>query len=127
MTPKKKKDITPDVALELGLEEDVVKEVVDFFWQDVVNSLREMRHLSIIIPELGEFCFVKSNIEPLIEKYNRFLGTLSPEDQDTISSVTLRIQRLEALLSLRDEEYKRRAEHRERRKKYEQNKKNLEK
>lgn len=55
MIPKKAKSLIPKVSQDLKMSEELVKDVVDFYWDDVYDVLRNIEYTKIYIQNLGDF------------------------------------------------------------------------
>ena len=55
MIPKKAKSLIPKVSQDLEMSEELVKDVVDFYWDDVYDVLRNIEYTKIYIQNLGDF------------------------------------------------------------------------
>lgn len=65
MIPKKAKDLIPELAKELNLSEELVKDVVDFFYDKVSNTLINMEEPNIFIKNIGTFKAIYKEITKL--------------------------------------------------------------
>jgi hypothetical protein len=55
MIPKKAKSLIPKVSKDLQMSEELVKDIVDFYWDDVYDVLRNIEYTKIYIQNLGDF------------------------------------------------------------------------
>ena len=55
MHPKKAKHLIPEVANELELAEDVVNNVILYYWQEIRKSLSSLKHSRVHATNLGDF------------------------------------------------------------------------
>ena len=67
MRPKKAKDFTPKVAEELNISEDIVKDVVDYYWRNIRKNLSSLEHTRIHLTNLGDFTIKHWKIDGMIE------------------------------------------------------------
>lgn len=118
MRPLKKRDIIQEVAIEMGLDDGVVEAVVNSFWQELSLSIRELRHINIIIPEIGDFRVVKSDLDSYLRRTEEKMTTY-PKDGIVYNNLLRRAQQLKSLINIRDEEYGKRQKIREKRQVYE--------
>ena len=72
MRPKKSKDFLPEVASELSLPEDVVKEVVLYYWQEVRRSLSSLKHPRVHVTNLGDFTIKHWKLDDKIEMLKKW-------------------------------------------------------
>lgn len=71
MIPKKSKELYEQVATELGFSKDLVKDVVEMYWQDVRKALTDMSHHAIYVEGLGTFKSKEKRLTDALEKYQR--------------------------------------------------------
>jgi hypothetical protein len=55
MIPKKAKTFIPKVAEELEIDQELVENIFNFFWDDVSKIMRNIEHTRVYIEQLGEF------------------------------------------------------------------------
>jgi nucleoid DNA-binding protein len=67
LRPKKAKDFIPEVANNLDLCEDLVKDVVNYYWQEVRKSLSTLSHSRIHVTNLGDFVTKHWKVDEKIE------------------------------------------------------------
>lgn len=72
MRPKKAKDFIPDVASDLGIPDDLVKEVVNYYWEEVRRSLSSLKHQRVHITNLGDFTIKHWKIDEKIESLKKW-------------------------------------------------------
>lgn len=72
MRPKKAKDFIPDVALDLGIPDDLVKEVVNYYWEEVRRSLSSLKHQRVHITNLGDFTIKHWKIDEKVESLKKW-------------------------------------------------------
>lgn len=68
MNPKKPNTFIKQTAEETGVSEETVKEVVNYYWARVRNSLAELKHHSVKVSNLGTFKIRANKIQKEIEK-----------------------------------------------------------
>ena len=76
MRPKKAKDIVSEVASELNISSDLVKDVTSFYWSNVGKNLSSLTYPVIHISSLGDFYFKNWKIEEEIKKYQDMIGNI---------------------------------------------------
>lgn len=76
MRPKKAKELIPEVAKELDLPEEMIKEIIDFYWQEVRKSLSSLKHSRVHITNLGDFTIKHWKLDDMIEMLERFKENL---------------------------------------------------
>ncbi|NBX97505.1 hypothetical protein EBQ81_01395 [bacterium] len=72
MRPKKAKDFIPDVASDLGIPDDLVKEVVNYYWEEVRRSLSSLKHQRVHITNLGDFTIKHWKIDEKVESLKKW-------------------------------------------------------
>ena len=72
LLPKKAKRDVGKVAKELNLPENVVKDVIDFYWREVRRSLSSLAYPRIHITNLGDFTIKHWKLDDMIEKHEQF-------------------------------------------------------
>ena len=72
MRPKKAKELIPKVAVELDIPEQLVKDVTDFYWQEIRKSLSSLKHSRIHITNLGDFTIKHWKLDDKIDKLEKF-------------------------------------------------------
>jgi hypothetical protein len=99
LRPKKSKDFIADVASELSLPEDLVKEAVLYYWGEVRRSLSSLKHPRIHITNLGDFTIKHWKIDEKIkslekwEENNKLKG---------LQEITARFKTAETLYDLKN-------------------------
>lgn len=91
------------VADELGFTEDLVKDVVEIFWQDVRKALTDMEHHAIYIECLGTFKSKEKRLLEALEKYERLYSYNKGDSFRKMAMKTelgSRIQKIKHLLEL---------------------------
>jgi nucleoid DNA-binding protein len=76
LRPKKAKELIPDVAKETDLSEQLVKDIIDFYWQEVRKSLSSLKHSRVHITNLGDFTIKHWKLDDMIEMLERFKENL---------------------------------------------------
>ena len=67
MRPKKAKDFIPEVAKQLSLPQNLIEDVVSYYWQEVRKSLSALKHSRIHITNLGDFTIKHWKIDDKIK------------------------------------------------------------
>jgi hypothetical protein len=98
LRPKKAKEFIPYVADSLQLSEDVVKDVVDYYWREVRKNLSTLSHNRVHLTNLGDFTIKHWKIDDKIdmlekwEENNRLKG---------LQEMTARFKTAETLYQLK--------------------------
>jgi len=72
LKPKKSKDFIEDVANSLQISQDVVKDVVDYYWREVRKSLSSLSHSRIHVTNLGDFVTKHWKIDDKIDMLEKW-------------------------------------------------------
>lgn len=67
MRPKKAKVFIPIVATELALPEELVEDVINYYWQEIRKSLSSLKHNRIHLTNLGDFTIKHWKIDDKIQ------------------------------------------------------------
>lgn len=97
MNPKKAKTLYKEVATDLGFDETLVKDVLDFYWQSVRKSMSGLEAPRLEIINLGTFEIMFKPLEEKIQSYIRYSEMQPPKTfkrYDVYSETTLRLKRL---------------------------------
>ena len=99
MRPKKAKELIPDVAKETDVSEQLVKDIVDFYWQEVRKSLSSLKHSRVHITNLGDFTIKHWKLDDMIEMLERFKENLK---QKGVQEKVTRFRTDENLFDMKD-------------------------
>jgi nucleoid DNA-binding protein len=113
LNPKKANEFTKAVADELGVHEDTVKEVVNFYWGRVRNSLSELKHHSVKVLNLGTFKIRQQRIQKEIGYAKTIIETNDPQEFRQYAKHAYAIDKLtklNTLVEMLEEEKQRRQE-----------------
>jgi hypothetical protein len=97
LNPKKAKTLYKEVATDLGFDETLVKDVLDFYWQSVRKSMSGLEAPRLEIINLGTFEIMFKPLEEKIQSYIRYSEMQPPKTfkrYDAYSETTLRLKRL---------------------------------
>ena len=73
MLPKKANEVIPKTALETGVSEELVDDIVSYYWAEVRKCLVDMKADQINVIGLGIFRIKHWKIEDTREKYKAYL------------------------------------------------------
>jgi hypothetical protein len=99
LQPIKAKSLLSDVASEMNLSEDLIKDVTSYYWQEVRKALSGLKHQRIHITNLGDFTIKHWKIDEKIdmlekwEENNRLKG---------LQEMTARFKTVETLFDLKN-------------------------
>jgi|TARA_R110000772_G_scaffold185598_1_gene296745 hypothetical protein len=123
MNPKKPKQFIKPTADLLGETENLVLDVVNFYWAAVRKELYKLESPSVTVTNLGTFKVRYKRISVLEKKYNNFLKDSSMDkmtfDKHNVHNKSLtKLKKLEELRTKMQEEYERKAEVKKQRQEY---------
>lgn len=99
MRPSKAKEFIPDVAKELGIPQQIVEDVVDYYWQEVRKNLSSLKHTRVHLTNLGDFTIKHWKIDEKIAWYEKWE---EHNRQKGLQQMTARFKVVEALFELKD-------------------------
>jgi hypothetical protein len=105
LVPKKAKDFKKPTATDLGLPEDLVNNVIDFYWEKVRKHMSALDYANIKIPNLGIFKAKHWKIDETVVKYKEHIGRMEGKFAEHIVKRDLedRIAKLEAIKKVVEE------------------------
>lgn len=103
MNPKKAKIVLNDLHYELGLEENLVYDILDFYWQHVRKTIVSAAHPRINIENLGIFQIKYKALDKTISKYENAINKLGTENFNKYTKYDNMRSRLDILLKLKEE------------------------
>jgi len=101
MNPKSHKIFKEEVAKEVGVHENVVDDLVSFYYGKVRKALSSLDQDSIFLDGLGTFKIRKTRLEKNIKKYKSALGnivTTTYSGYEKKLSIQSKIDKMENLL-----------------------------
>ena len=102
MVPKKATNLIKPVAEELDISEEMLDDMVTFYYNNLRKTLSGLTALKIDIPGLGHFLIRQKRVDAGIAKINK---SLESTDEDSFSSYhykKLQEEKLKLLLSIKD-------------------------
>jgi nucleoid DNA-binding protein len=99
LKPKKAKELIPAVAAEVKLPEQVVKDIVYTYWQEIRKSLSALKHNRVHITNLGDFSVMHWKIDDKIKMLEQF------EENNKLKGMqqmTARFRTVELVYSLKE-------------------------
>jgi len=76
LNPKSYKDFFSDIAEECEVHEDLVEELVRFFYNEVRTNLENLENTRILLPNLGTFTLRKGRLDRAIKRHKDMLGNM---------------------------------------------------
>ena len=116
MIPRKVNTLYPQIAIELGISEELVGDVISFYWKELKRELDEPSHINIVVNDFGTFEIRRKQVEYLIEKYKRLVKYIKPTTYTKHALLNIAISKLakmEELLKMHGEQELRRKQIRE--------------
>lgn len=99
MRPRKAKEFIPNVSTELGLSEDLVEDVIDYYWREVRKSLSSLSHSRIHLTNLGDFVVKHWKLEEKLEGLQKWEENKKAKG---LQEITVRFKVAENLYNLRN-------------------------
>jgi nucleoid DNA-binding protein len=99
LRPKKAKELIPKTAECLALSEDLVSDVVYYYWEEIRKSLSGLKHQRIHVTNLGDFVIKHWKIDEKIEMLEKW------EEKNKLKGMqemTARFKTAETLYDLRN-------------------------
>jgi nucleoid DNA-binding protein len=103
LNPKKAKTVLKDLHYELDLEENLVNDILDFYWQHVRKTIVTAAHPRINIENLGIFQVKYKSLDKTITKYDNAINKLGTENFNKYTKYDNMKSRLDILLKLKEE------------------------
>ena len=98
MRPKKAKQLLPEVAEKVDLSEQAVKDIIDFYWQEVRKSLSSLKHSRVHITNLGDFTIKHWKLDDRITMIEKFKENFK---QKGLQEIVTRFRTDETLFDLK--------------------------
>ena len=98
MRPKKAKQLLPEVAEQVDLPEQAVKDIIDFYWQEVRKSLSSLKHSRVHITNLGDFTIKHWKLDDRIAMIEKFKENFK---QKGLQEIVTRFRTDETLFDLK--------------------------
>jgi nucleoid DNA-binding protein len=76
LNPKSFKDFFKGVAKDCEVHEDLVSELIRFFYSEVRTSLEDLEYTRIQLPNLGTFILRKGRLDRAIKRHKDMLGNI---------------------------------------------------
>lgn len=99
MRPRKAKTLIGDTASELSLPEELVTDIVTFYWEEIRKSLSGLKHTRVHVTNLGDFTIKHWKIDEKIQMLERWEEN---NRQKGIQQITARFKTVENLFDLKN-------------------------
>jgi len=96
--PRKAKTLIPEVATLTEQSESLVKDVIDFYWQEIRKSMSSLKHQRIHLTNLGDFTIKHWKMKQKIENLEKWEET---NKQKGMQQMTARFKTAETLFDLK--------------------------
>jgi nucleoid DNA-binding protein len=119
LNPKKSKELIKPTAEELGLPEVLVKDAVDFYYENMRKSLSELKKSKITIASIGIFSINPKKLVGLKEKYKTISERMNTDTFNKFSAkkeLERKLENIETIFDEINENVKKKQEIKEKRK-----------
>lgn len=99
LNPKKAKTLISEVASQTGCPENLVEDLMSFYWQEVRKALSSLKHQRIHITNLGDFIIKHWKMHEKIENLEKWEET---NRQKGMQQMTARFKTAESLYELKE-------------------------
>ena len=79
MIPKKSKKVIEQVSEDLDLPENVVDDIISFYYKEVRKTLSSLEHIKINIDGLGHFVIKQRSVEKMTRKFEAIMNKYDTE------------------------------------------------
>ena len=100
MIPQKVDTLYSEIASETDLSEEVVADIISFYWKEIKKELEEPNHITISIEDFGTFEIRKRQVEYQIEKYKGLVKYIKPTTYTKHVLLDIAIKKLETMQKL---------------------------
>ncbi len=105
MKPLKRKQLIDQTALQLGISNDIVDDVVSYYYLMLQRKLSLADCHSVSVPRLGTFVVKKKSLVQMILKHQRFVAKIEQDEDISVKTYELIIQKraeIERLIKLQE-------------------------
>jgi len=95
LIPRKVKSLYLEIAKELEVSEELVEDVVSFYWKEIKNKLEESDQINVGISEFGTFEIRKRQVEYQIMKYKGLVKYIKPTTYTKHVLLDIAVKKLE--------------------------------
>lgn len=79
LLPKKAKTFIKPTAEKLGVDEELVEDIVNFYWKEVRKSLSDLKSPRIMVANLGSFNIKHWLLADLVKEYQKRIDSTNPD------------------------------------------------
>jgi nucleoid DNA-binding protein len=119
LNPKKSKELIKPTSEELGLPEALVKDAVDFYWENMRKSLSELKKSKITVAGVGIFSINPKKLVGLKEKYKTIAERMNTDTFNKFSAkkeIERKLSNIETIFDEINENVKKKQEIKQKRK-----------
>ena len=102
MNPRKPSYFLKLTAEQLGVSEELVKDIIDMYWEDVRKALSELKHHSIYVVGLGTFKIKHWKLDEKKVEYCRMLASNNGNSFKKMAMKTELEERVEKFMVLQE-------------------------
>jgi hypothetical protein len=99
LRPRKSKEFIPEVAKKLNLQESLVEDLIDYYWEEIRKSLSGLKHQRIHLINLGDFVIKHWKLD---DKINQLEKWEENNKQKGLQQMTARFKTVENLFELKE-------------------------
>ena len=99
LRPRKAKEFIPEVANKLSLSEEVIEDVINFYWREIRKNLSELNHVRVHLTNLGDFTLKYWKVDKRISYYEDLEKT---NKQKGLQQITARFKLAETIYNLKE-------------------------
>lgn len=103
MNPKKAKTLYSEVATDLNLDENLVKDVLDFYWSGLRKQMANLTSPRLDVINLGTFEVMPKTLEKCITVYQEYQKMPIPKTFTKYQAYSVIEGRLKRLLEIQEE------------------------
>jgi hypothetical protein len=103
LNPKKAKTLYSEVSTDLNLDENLVKDVLDFYWSDLRKQMANLTSPRLDVINLGTFEVMPKTLEKCIEAYQEYQKMPVPKTFTKYQAYSVIEGRLKRLLEIQQE------------------------
>lgn len=75
MIPKKPKDLYKELSEEMGISNELIEDLMEFYYKEIKDNMSNLKHLRIHVDGLGQFVIKEAYVRKCIPKFRQKLTT----------------------------------------------------
>lgn len=99
MRPKKAKEFIPEISDQFNLPQDLIEDVIDYYWREVRKSLSSLSHSRIHLTNLGDFVIKHWKVDDKIQSLEKWEEN---KKATGLQEITVRFKVAENLYNLKN-------------------------